>query len=136
MATKGKTLKQVIHLPGTPRQAYDLLMTTKGHQAFSGAKARISGQVDGLCSAYDGYCEARNVQLEPGLLIVQAWRATDWEEGWWSTASWDFASAKGGGTKLTFTQKGIPAKDYEDIKQGWVDYYWEPMKAYLAKQAG
>lgn len=135
MTDPGKSLKQVVHLSCLPRQAYDLLMTSRGHAAFTGAKARISGRVDGLCSAYDGHCQARNVVLEPGLMIVQAWRTQDWPEGWWSTATWDFATAKRGGTRLTFTQTGIPVQHYQAIQAGWVEHYWDKMKAHLARGA-
>jgi hypothetical protein len=34
---------------------------------------------------------------------------------------------------MTFTQTGVPAQFYEDIKQGWIDYYWTPMKEMLEK---
>jgi len=34
---------------------------------------------------------------------------------------------------MTFTQSDVPVKFYEDIKQGWIDYYWTPMKEMLEK---
>ena len=37
------------------------------------------------------------------------------------------------GALLTFTQSGVPEEQYEDISQGWRDYYWEPMKELLGK---
>ncbi len=33
------------------------------------------------------------------------------------------------GTRLTFTQSGVPDQHYEHIKQGWIDHYWMPLKA-------
>jgi uncharacterized protein YndB with AHSA1/START domain len=36
-------------------------------------------------------------------------------------------------SRLTFTQTGVPDEHYEDIKQGWKDYYWGPMKQMLEK---
>jgi hypothetical protein len=35
------------------------------------------------------------------------------------------------GTRLTFTQSGVPEQYYKDINQGWRDYYWKKMKAML-----
>ena len=35
------------------------------------------------------------------------------------------------GTHLIFTHRNVPDDQYEDLKQGWIDNYWEPMKAYL-----
>jgi activator of HSP90 ATPase len=38
-----------------------------------------------------------------------------------------------GGTRLEFTQIGIPAKEYKGVNAGWGEYYWEPMKIMLNK---
>ena len=35
------------------------------------------------------------------------------------------------GPRLTFTQSGVTEDQYEDIAQGWHDYYWGPMKETL-----
>jgi hypothetical protein len=38
-----------------------------------------------------------------------------------------------GETQLIFTQSGVPEEFYDDIRQGWKDYYWIPMKEMLEK---
>lgn len=50
-----------------------------------------------------------------------------WPEGHFSLATFAFAPLDGK-TRLTFTQTGVPEHDHEDIKQGWYDYYLNPMK--------
>jgi len=37
------------------------------------------------------------------------------------------------GTRLTFTQTGVPDEQYDEIRKGWHDYYWIPMKKMLEK---
>jgi hypothetical protein len=37
--------------------------------------------------------------------------------------------------RLTFHQSGVPDKHYRGIKQGWIDYYWKPLKAMLERDA-
>jgi hypothetical protein len=32
------------------------------------------------------------------------------------------------GTELRFTQEDVPDDKYDGINQGWIDFYWEPMK--------
>jgi len=32
-----------------------------------------------------------------------------------------------------FTQSGVPGQYYDDIKQGWRDFYWAPMKKMLER---
>jgi activator of HSP90 ATPase len=70
--------------------------------------------------------------LEPDRKIVQSWRYSDWPEGVYSRATFALSEA-GGKTRLSFTQTGVPDDKYEDIKQGWKDYYWGPMKEMLEK---
>jgi activator of HSP90 ATPase len=70
------------------------------------------------------------LELVPDKKIVQSWRYSDWPEGVYSKATFELEAIEKG-TRLTFTQSGVPDDKYEDIKQGWKDYYWAPMKAML-----
>jgi activator of HSP90 ATPase len=63
-------------------------------------------------------------------LIVQKWRGDDWPKGVFSVAKFEF-SKKGTGTKLDFTQMGVPDSKYKDISSGWKEHYWAKMKLYL-----
>jgi activator of HSP90 ATPase len=81
---------------------------------------------------FDGYGEGTNIELIPDSKIVQNWRAGDWPEGHYSKATFSFKEIPGG-TRLTFNQTEVPAKQYDDISQGWRDYYWAPMKEMLEK---
>jgi hypothetical protein len=36
-----------------------------------------------------------------------------------------------GGTRLNFTQVDVPDGTEEEFAQGWIDAYWDPMKAAL-----
>ncbi len=125
MATK--TLKQTRTFNADAMDLYDLLMDSKKHSKMTGAKAKISSKVGGAFSAWDGYCSGENIELVPGEKIVQTWRGSDWPEGVVSRTTYSFASVGPGKTKLTFTQSGIPEQEYEGVKQGWIDFYWDPM---------
>jgi activator of HSP90 ATPase len=107
-------------------------MDSKKHARFTGDKAVISRKVGGKFSVFDGYSEGANLELVPDVKIVQSWRASDWPEGHYSQASFTFKEIPGG-TRLSFIQTGVPAKQYDDISQGWRDYYWAPMKDMLEK---
>lgn len=107
-------------------------MDSKLHAQFTGATARISTKAGGHISAYDGYIQGKNLELKPGKKIVQEWRATDWPEGVWSTATFGLIATKTG-TRLTFTQTGVPTSQYTDISQGWKDFYWDPMNTWITE---
>lgn len=127
------SIKQTITLSGTPAQVYKALMTSKGHAAFTGAPADVSPKIGGTVSAWGDYILAINLALTRDKLIVQAWRASDWPAEAWSIATFRLAAARGGKTKLTFTQLGVPKKALKGIAQGWHDFYWSPLNAWLTK---
>jgi len=130
MATK--TIRQSVTFKARPHQVYEALMDSKKHAQFTGGKASISRQVGGKFSTYDGYAEGVNLELVPDEKIVQTWRASDWPEGNYSRVTFSLKEVAGG-TRLTFTQSGVPEEQYDDVSQGWRDYYWAPMKQMLEK---
>jgi len=127
-----KTLRQTRTFRATAKELYDLLMDSKQHSAVTGAPAKISAKIGGKFTAFGGDLEGTTLELTPNKKIVQSWRSSDWPPGVYSRATFVFSPAGKGKTKLTFTQSGIPEGQYEDIRQGWITYYWEPMAQQLA----
>jgi activator of HSP90 ATPase len=127
-----KTIRQTVTFKASPHDIYESLMDEKKHAQFTGAKVKISHKTGGKFDIWDGEISGENLELVPDKKIVQTWRYSDWPEGQFSTATFTL-EAVDGGTKLTLNQSGVPDEAYEDIKQGWKDYYWTPLKKYLAK---
>jgi activator of HSP90 ATPase len=127
-----KTIKQTVEFKASPEEVYEALMDQKKHSAFTGADAKVSRRVGGAFTVWDGYATGKNLELVPGKKIVQSWRVSEWPEGTESKVTFSFAKTKKG-TKLTFTQTGVPDDAASDIAQGWKDYYWKPMKGMLDK---
>lgn len=127
-----RSIRQTVLLPAPPSAVYDALTRSKEHAAFTHSRTRISAKVGGSFTTGDGYITGRNVELVPGRKIVQEWRGDEegWPEDHYSLATFSLA-AVGKRTRLTFTQSGIPAEFADAIAQGWKDFYWEPLKAYL-----
>ena len=126
-------IKQVEKFEGvTAKQLYNALMSSREHTDFTGASANIENKVGGKFSAWDDYIEGENLELEPDKKIVQKWRASDWPEGEWSEARFDFQDSKDG-CELIFNQAGVPEEMVKDVEQGWIDYYWQPLRKYFSK---
>ncbi len=123
---KTKTIRQSVTFKATPHAVYEALMDSKKHAEFTGAAASISRQVGGKWSAWSGDLAGVNLELVPDQKIVQSWRGSDWSQGHYSNVTFALKEVPGG-TRLTFTHSGVPEEYYEDIKQGWYDYYWAPM---------
>ena len=127
-----RTIRQVAWIRATPEDVYDALMTTRGHVAFTGASARISGRVGGKFAAWDGYIHGTNLELERGRKIVQSWRATEatWPDGHDSIVRFVLTPSRGG-TRIQFNHSGVPSEHAGHLSQGWRDHYWAPLQAYL-----
>ncbi|MBC8045490.1 MAG: SRPBCC domain-containing protein [Fimbriimonadaceae bacterium] len=129
---KTKTIKQQIEFFATPVQLYNMLMDEKIHAAFTQAAAKISNSVGGKFTAWDGYISGKNIELIVGKKIVQEWTSTDMPDGHISIITFEFAEQKKGNTLIKFTHENVPADQYDELLKGWIDFYWEPMKQYLA----
>ncbi len=125
-------IHQTVTYKTSPHAVYEALMDSKQHAAFSGGEARISREVGGEISAYDGYISGKNLELVPDRKIVQSWRAVDWPEGHYSTVTFLLAPVEDG-TRLDFTHTDVPDGTEAEFEQGWIDNYWEPMKKLLEK---
>jgi activator of HSP90 ATPase len=130
---KTKTLHQSIVFAATPHELYDALMDSKKHSAFTGEKAKIGRRVGDPFSTWGDWATGVNVELVPDKKIVQQWRAADWPEGHHSTITFEFKK-EGAGTRLDFTQTDIPESLYDDIAQGWQEWYWEKLATYVSKK--
>ena len=128
-----KTIRQTVEFDAPPHDVFDALMNPKKHAAFTGAKARIEPRVGGAFSVWDGYATGQTDRLETDKVIVQSWRTTDFAADDPDSSVMFHFSRKGKGTRLIFVHSKVPDAQADDIKQGWIDFYWEPLKAYLAK---
>ena len=130
-AAKTKTVKQSVFLPATPVDVYNALLEAKKHAAFTGSKATGSPRAGGKFTAYDGYIWGKNLELVKGRKLVQEWQTQDWPPGAPpSVVEFNFEEHKSG-TQLTMVHSNVPAEQAESYRQGWIDYYWDPLREYF-----
>ena len=128
-----KTIRQLVAFRFSPHEVYEVLMDSDKHSKLTGSVVQMDRNVGSRFSVYDGDIQGVNIELIPDQKIVQSWRYSDWPEGHYSIATFLLKEVPGG-TRLTFIQTGVPEEFYEDIKQGWHDYYWKPLKEMLRKE--
>jgi len=127
---KTKTLQQKVRFRASPTEVYEMLMDSGKHRSLSGMPAKISKKVGGRFTAWGSHITGLNLALLPGRKIVQAWRATGWWPDHYSIAIFDIKKIRGG-SRLEFTQIGIPPHRYSGHYRGWIEAYWTPMKEIL-----
>ena len=125
------TIRQTVLFNAPPHEVFEALMDSKKHAAFTGDKARIDRRVGGTFSVFGGYATGKTLRLEKGKVIVQSWRSTDFEKDDPDSTVMFHLSGRGSGTRLIFVHSGVPDAHAADIKQGWIDFYWTPLKEYL-----
>jgi activator of HSP90 ATPase len=130
-----RTIKQAVTIRATPVEVYDAMVNAKKHAAFTGVAATSSNKVGGKFTAWDGYIAGKYLKLEPGRRIVEEWSTREWPAGYGpSVIEMTFAKADGG-MRLTMVQAEVPATQAAQYRQGWKDYYWNPLKKYFAAKA-
>ena len=128
-----KTIRQKVTVPAKPIEVYEAFVDAKKHSAFTGSKATGGGKVGRKFTAWDGYIYGRFLELEEGKKIVQEWATTEWPEGCpASRFELTFREVKGG-TEVSMIHSGIPAEQAKDLREGWKEFYWKPLKEYFKK---
>ena len=120
-------------LPATPDEIYDAWMSSEGHSAMTGSPATISPVVGGEFEAWDGYIRGKNINLEPGLLIVQSWRTSEFSDDEEDSLIEINLKPVGDQTELTLRHSRLPPHGTQ-YKDGWVESYFEPMEEYFASR--
>jgi|SRR6185369_2621989 activator of HSP90 ATPase len=133
MADKTKTITQAELIAGVkPVQVYDALLDPQKHAAFTGAGATGDPKVGGAFTAWDGYITGKHLELEPPRRIVQEWKTSEWPAGSPpSRLEWTLVQV-GDDTKVSLVHSRVPASQAESYRQGWIDYYWTPLKKYFS----
>jgi activator of HSP90 ATPase len=129
-----KTIRQTATIRGaTPHDIYETIMDSKKHTKLSRQPTTVSRKVGGAFKVGHDL-EGKHITLTKDKKIVQTWRANNWPKDTYSKATFALARTTGG-TRVTFTQTGVPDEFYGEISKGWRDYYWTPLrKQYGAKR--
>jgi uncharacterized protein YndB with AHSA1/START domain len=128
-------IEQTIIIPATPEEVYEAFMDPKKHAKFTGSKATGKPEVGEEFTAWDGYINGKNLELKKGKLIVQEWSNTDFPEGYPPSRFALTLKKVPEGTEIHMVHSKIPASQAEELKEGWIEWYWEPLRNYFVKQA-
>jgi len=123
-------------IPCTPARLYQAWLDSAEHSAFTGGKAKIDPRVNGKFTTWDKYISGETLELEPPRRIVQAWRTVDFPTGSADSMLEILLEPAGAKTRLTLKHKNLPEGQGQNYRQGWIDNYFEPMKAYFASLPG
>jgi len=128
-----KSIRQTATILGaTPHDIYEILIDSKRHGKLTQQPTKVSRRVGGVFKVGHDL-EGKHLALTKDRRIVQTWRANNWPKGTYSKATFALTRAAGG-TRVSFTQTGVPDEFYSEISKGWRDYYWGPLRKQFARR--
>ena len=114
-----------------PQAIYRALTNAHQHAAFTRARATGVARVGARFTAWDGYISGRHLELMPAERIVQEWQTSEWPRGYAPSLLDIKLQASRRGTLLQIAHTKVPAAQAEDLRAGWIEYYWKPLKAWF-----
>lgn len=147
VSTSNEAIHQEKTFPASPKHVYDVLTDSKlfdGIVELSGAKKEmppgvpptdIGPEAGGTFTLFGGVISGRNVEMTPGIRLVQAWRVSNWPPGVYSIARFELV-AQGEATKLVFDHTGFPQGKGTHLASGWNAHYWDPMTRFFSQETG
>ncbi len=134
MSSKTSTIIDRIIIEASPNEVYDAFMDPTKHSEFTGSKATGKPKVGNKFSAWDGYISGKNIELKKGKKIVQDWITTDWPKDFHPSRLELEFNDLGDKTEIKMIHSGVPKNQETSLRQGWIDFYWKPLKEYFEKQ--
>jgi activator of HSP90 ATPase len=132
-----KTVRLGAELAATPAEIFDQYLNSRSHAAITGAPAVVNAKAGAKFSAFGGGLRGTILQLVPGRLIVQSWRASDWKANDIDSTLILTLLPKGRtGTLVELVHVNVPDGDFAGVSQGWERFYWAPWREYLQKRGG
>jgi uncharacterized protein YndB with AHSA1/START domain len=116
----------------TPDVLYNAWLESKQHTDMTGGKAVISDQVGDEFTAWDGYITGKNLDLQPPMRILQAWRTTEFKESEEDSFLEVTFIPEGEKTRVIIRHWNLPDHSMQ-YQQGWVDAYFTPMLDYFSE---
>ena len=134
MKTKITTITLKTTIPALPEEVYEALLDPRIHSEFTGSKATGKAEVGEKFTAWDGYISGRNLELKKGKRIVQEWITTEWPENYPPSRLELSFNKVNGNTELIMVHSGVPNAQKKEVEQGWIEYYWKPLRNYFEKR--
>ncbi len=125
-------IHQEINFENSSQEIFKALTVSKEFAEFTGSAAVINNETGGVFTCFDGMISGITLEVETDKIIVQAWRAANWDPGVYSVIKIELEETANNQTKLIFDHTGFPEDQASHLEQGWHDRYWEPLRVYLS----
>lgn len=127
-------IHKTVELPSSPESLFEMYLDSAAHSAITGMEAKVVAENDSDFSAFGGLLTGRILRVVRPSLVVQSWRSVSFhDEDPDSTVVISISPAEVGG-RIDLIHLDVPDHDYEGVKRGWDEKYFEPWRRYLEDQ--
>ncbi|CAL5001712.1 unnamed protein product [Urochloa decumbens] len=130
-----KTIEMTEKFYCRAKDIYEILMDENRWKGFTQSNARISREVGGEFSLFDGSINGINEELQEGKLIAQKWRFGSWPDGLYSSVRLVFDEPESGVTIIKLKQTDVPMEDkygnstvVENTERGWKELIFQRIR--------
>lgn len=127
-----ESIELTVSLPARPEEIYTAWLSSRGHTEMTGGPAQTSADPGAAFTAWGPYIRGRNLALDEGRRIVQAWRTLDFPADAPDSQVEVELVPEGEGTRLRLRHSNIPAGQGARYEGGWQERYFTPMARYFA----
>ncbi len=120
-----KNIKKNYALKATPEDVYTALTNPLTIEIWTGSPAVMSTEPGSEFSLWDGEIAGKNIEFEPNRRIVQQWYFDGEEPESIVTLT---LNKEGAYTRVEMLHINIPDEAFENILEGWDNYYFKPLK--------
>lgn len=123
-----KTYHKYYTIKASAEEVYNALVKPLAISIWTGAKTQMEEKAETEFSLFDGDITGKNLEFLPNQKIVQEWYFGEQEEQSLVTILLHAENLK---TKIELTHKNIPEDAFEDMKNGWDEYYFGALKEFF-----
>ncbi len=123
-----KTYHKYYKIKSSAEDVYNALVKPFAIALWTGAPAQMKEEVNSEFSLWDGDISGKNLEFVTNEKIVQEWYFGDQEEKSIVTIKLKQDRLF---TNIELTHTNIPADDFDDIVDGWDNYYFGALKDFF-----
>jgi activator of HSP90 ATPase len=125
-----KTINKVYKISSSVDQVWKALVDSETIDKWGGGPNKMDSKAGYDFELWNGDIHGKNIEVIENSKLVQEWFGGDWAKPSIVT----FTLKKDlMGTILKLEQTNVPEDEFDDIEQGWDEFYLGPMKAMLEK---
>jgi activator of HSP90 ATPase len=123
-----KDFKKYYIIPAEPEEVFIALTNPFTIELWTGYPAIMDSNVDTEFSLWEGDITGKNLEIIDNAKVVQEWYFGEQEEKSIVTIK-IFEDKKG--SQVELNHANIPDEDYENIVEGWNEYYFGAIKSFF-----